>query len=604
MSLSILTLPKFKSRTSRLLLDNANIVAKFNKNKAQKTISLKIQGFLLNLKNQNKFGADLKNSYFLVIPKQQKNPSRLREFEDAALTSWIAELPAANMGLATRLMHDFIIDFNAIEMPSPLRLNALELLRPSILMIEDYLRSRLMRAGYPKEENDQKILSVLVAIEREFAIGYWIVAKDLTRRAVGWFQGKSTALALQRCIKGLSGIVISHFIMGMPIPDWVWMDLHSLYKLSVKIDKNAIKIASDTNQITKSNSPEDCYLQILLLSLVDPTGLMQKEILLVDRFIETIISLVSLKSTPMCGYSMQCVVFTDEDKPPFYQENVTSKKDSSVLYIDFSRLQKVLEHKEKLIDITDARFSSVQMQKNTDGKLTGELLDYLEQRWAGISLQGEPLFSDRLNRYIAIGLASTLDLQDVTDVRDKKALEFLAQSESDKLLSCVFIQTGVLSVGTLVSFRKTDMLEHNRLLGVVDKIVVTKQSGKIIFGMKLIAPQFISVEYNQFFEPPVSNGSGTASNSTTSNNSATQATIDLKKGLFYATNEQEYIITDTFMLKDDDTLRIHPANNESFSATLKNRKNVGLGYWQFECIRIREKKKHIPTAYKKGYDFI
>ncbi len=546
----------------------------------------------------------MKNSYFLVIPKQQKNPSRLREFEDAALTSWIAELPAANMGLATRLMHDFIIDFNAIEMPSPLRLNALELLRPSILMIEDYLRSRLMRAGYPKEENDQKILSVLVAIEREFAIGYWIVAKDLTRRAVGWFQGKSTALALQRCIKGLSGIVISHFIMGMPIPDWVWMDLHSLYKLSVKIDKNAIKIASDTNQITKSNSPEDCYLQILLLSLVDPTGLMQKEILLVDRFIETIISLVSLKSTPMCGYSMQCVVFTDEDKPPFYQENVTSKKDSSVLYIDFSRLQKVLEHKEKLIDITDARFSSVQMQKNTDGKLTGELLDYLEQRWAGISLQGEPLFSDRLNRYIAIGLASTLDLQDVTDVRDKKALEFLAQSESDKLLSCVFIQTGVLSVGTLVSFRKTDMLEHNRLLGVVDKIVVTKQSGKIIFGMKLIAPQFISVEYNQFFEPPVSNGSGTASNSTTSNNSATQATIDLKKGLFYATNEQEYIITDTFMLKDDDTLRIHPANNESFSATLKNRKNVGLGYWQFECIRIREKKKHIPTAYKKGYDFI
>ncbi|MFI3220982.1 MAG: hypothetical protein QX189_17990 [Methylococcales bacterium] len=546
----------------------------------------------------------MKNSYFLVIPKQQKNPSRLREFEDAALTSWIAELPAANMGLATRLMHDFIIDFNAIEMPSPLRLNALELLRPSILMIEDYLRSRLMRAGYPKEENDQKILSVLVAIEREFAIGYWIVAKDLTRRAVGWFQGKSTALALQRCIKGLSGIVISHFIMGMPIPDWVWMDLHSLYKLSVKIDKNAIKIASDTNQITKSNSPEDCYLQILLLSLVDPTGLMQKEILLVDRFIETIISLVSLKSTPMCGYSMQCVVFTDEDKPPFYQENVTSKKDSSVLYIDFSRLQKVLEHKEKLIDITDARFSSVQMQKNTDGKLTGELLDYLEQRWAGISLQGEPLFGDRLNRYIAIGLASTLDLQDITDVRDKKALEFLAQSESDKLLSCVFIQTGVLSVGTLVSFRKTDMLEHNRLLGVVDKIVVTKQSGKIIFGMKLIAPQFISVEYNQFFEPPVSNGSGTASNSTTSNNSATPATIDLKKGLFYATNEQEYIITDTFMLKDDDTLRIHPANNESFSATLKNRKNVGLGYWQFECIRIREKKKHIPTAYKKGYDFI
>jgi hypothetical protein len=37
---------------------------------------------------------------------------------------------------------------------------------------------------------------------------------------------------------------------------------------------------------------------------------------------------------------------------------------------------------------------------------------------------------------------------------------------------------------------------------------------------------------------------------------------------------------------------------------LKNRKNVGLGYWQFECVRIKEKKKHMPTTHKKGYDFI
>jgi hypothetical protein len=490
-------------------------------------------------------------------------------------------------------MHDFIIEFNAIEMPSQLRFSALELLRPSILVIEDYLRSRLMRTGFPKEENDQKILSILVSIEREFSIGYWMVLKDLTRRTVGWFQGKNTAFALQRCIKGLSSIVISHFIMGLPIPDWVWLDLHSLYKLSVKIDKNTVKVANDFNQLNKTSSPEDCYLQILLLSLVDPTGLMQKEILLVDSFIETISSLVSLKSAPVSS-SLQCLVFTDEDKPPLYQSDLTIKKDSSVLYIDFSRLQKVLEQKEKLIDPNEARFSSVQMQKKTNGKLTTELLEYLEQRWAGVSLEGEPLFSDRLDRYIAIGLASTLDLQDESDTRDKKDLEFLVQSESDKLLSSVFTQIGLLSVGSLVSFRKTDMPEYSRLLGVIDKVIVAKQSGKIIFGTKLLTPEFISVDYCQI-------------DSVTANeapkNSVAGVNEVLKKGLFYNTSEQEYIITDTFMLKDEDTLRVY-ANHDSFSATLKNRKNVGLGYWQFECVRIREKKKHVPTATKKGYDFI
>jgi hypothetical protein len=565
----------------------------------------------------------LKNSYFLVIPKQQKDPLRLREFEEATLTSWITELPAANMGLATRLMHDFIVDFNAIEMPNQLRLNALELLRPSVLMTEDYLRSRLMRTGFPKEENDQKILAVLVSIEKEFAIGYWMVLKDLTRRTVGWFQGKNTALALQRCIKGLSSVVVSHFIMGMPIPDWVWMDLHSLYKLSVKIDKNTIKVANDINQSNKS-SAEDCYIQILLLSLVDPTGLMQKEILLVDGFIETINSLVSLKSTPVPDHSVQCVVLNDEDKPPLYQSDAMTKKDSSVLYIDFTKLQKLFEHKERLIDVTEARFSSVQMQKNTNGRLTAELLDYLEQRWAGISLQGEPLFSDRLNRYIAIGLASTLDLQDVTNISDKKELEFLAQSESDRLLSCVFTQIGVLSVGTLVSFRKTDIPEHQRLLGVVDKVIVAKQSGKIIFGMKLLTPHFISVDYNQpdalgtATEMPKNSATTEGTKNTVANdvpkkavtneaakNGATPVAEVHKKGLFYSKSEhEEYIVTDTFMLKDDDTLRIHAINSDSFSVTLRNRKNVGLGYWQFECVRIKEKRKHLPPANKKGYDFI
>lgn len=190
------------------------------------------------------------------------------------------------------------------------------------------------------------------------------------------------------------------------------------------------------------------------------------------------------------------------------------------------------------------------------------------------------------------------------------------QSESDKSLSCVFNQTGVLSVGSLVSFRKTDMPEFARLLGVVDKVIVAKQSRKIIFGMKLLASEFISVDYCQPDGNANGNGNANSSPSPTPTPNTNAAAPDaqkpsapvvvevLKKGLFYNIKELEYIITDTFMLKDDDVLRIHDSH-DSFSVVLKNRKNVGLGYWQFECVRIREKKKHISIATnKKGYDFI
>lgn len=528
----------------------------------------------------------MKNSFFLVIPTQQNNPQRLKEFEAKALQHWVAELPTANPGLATRLLHDFLIDFNAIEMAIQLRLDALELLRPSVHVIEEYLRSRLIKTGFPKEENDKKILSVLISIEKEFTIGYWMVLKELTRRDVGWFQGKNAALAIQRCIKGLSSIVVSHFIMGMPIPDWVWIDLHSLYNLSVKIKNSTAKVANDLSQSNKVSSPEDCYRQILLLSLADPTGLMQKELLLVYSFIETIGPLVSLKKEPVNGQQIQCVVLTDEDKAPHCQFETNAKNDSAILYFDFSKLFKAFKQKEKFINAAEARFSSMHVLKNDIGKPAAELLDYLEQRWLGVDLQGVPFFSDRGDRYIAVGLESTHELQNALESVAGKDLEFLVQSASDRLLSGVFKTTGVLSVGSLVSFRKTDSPEHKRSLGIVNKVVVERQSGRINFGMQLLAHQSVAVTYVQLDE----------------------VGKDIpQKGLFYSTKELEYdksyIITDSFMLKDDDVIRMF-MNNEDFPVVLSSRRNVGLGYWQFECRRVAERSKSVSVQAKKGYDFI
>ena len=528
----------------------------------------------------------MKNSFFLVIPTQQNNPQRLKEFEAKALQHWIAELPTANPGLATRLLHDFLVDFNTIGMSIQLRLDALELLKSSVHVIEDYLRSRLIQAGFPKEENDKKILSVLVSIEKEFTIGYWMVLRELTKRNVSWFQGKNAALAIQRCIKGLGSIIVSHFIMGMPIPDWVWIDLHSLYSLSVKIKNSTTKVANDISQSNKASSPEDCYRQILLLSLADPTGLMQKELLLVYSFIETIGSLVSLKKEPVNGQQIQCIILTDEDKAPHCQFETIAKNDSATLYLDFSKLFKAFTQKGKLINAAEARFSSMHVLNNSIGKPAPELLDYLEQRWLGIDLQGVPFFSDRGDRYIAVGLESTHELQSALDSVAGKDLEFLVQSASDRLLSGVFKKTGVLSVGSLVSFRKIDSPEHKRSLGIVNKVVVEKQSGRINFGMQLLAHQSIAVTYVHLDE---------------------EGKDIPQKGLFYSAKELEYeksyLVTDSFMLKDDDVIRMF-MNNEDFPVVLGNRRNVGLGYWQFECRRVAESSKPVSVQSKKGYDFI
>ncbi|CAA9890707.1 conserved hypothetical protein [Candidatus Methylobacter favarea] len=114
-------------------------------------------------------------------------------------------------------------------------------------------------------------------------------------------------------------------------------------------------------------------------------------------------------------------------------------------------------------------------------------------------------------------------------------------------------------------------------MGIVDKIVVTKQSGKINFGIQLVAKESLPVTYRQLNAP---------------NNKTSQ------KGLAYTIKEENiektHLIVDNFMLKDGDAILLF-MKNKRFPMALGNRKNIGLGYWQFECSPTVEMEKPLPA---------
>lgn len=533
----------------------------------------------------------MKNSFFLVIPEQKNDPQSLATFSDVALQHWITELPTANPGLAARLFQELLAELISVEMSAAKRLQALELLRESFFLIDDFLRSRLIKFGFPKGEVEKKIFALVCFIERQYAIGYWSVARELTRREVGWLQGKTVALAIQRTIKGLSRIVITHYMMSYPVPDWIWIDLHSLYKLAVKLDKADAKVADQRGMFSKLSSVEESYKQILLLSLAYPSGLMQKEFQLVYEFVEKISDFLQIETKPVDGQDVQCLILMDEDLAPAFQDALLNKvadkrTDSSKLYLNLSKLGKLLKQADKYCSKDEARFSSLELEKNTKTKLSAELFDYLMQRWQGKEPQGAVCFVDRLDRYVAIGLETTYDLLDATRPGAMGGVEILAHSESERALSCCFEREGLLSIGSLVSFRKVDVLAHQRALGVVCKILLPKQDGKLIFEVVVIATQAFPVSYQAL---------------------DCDADAERKKALIYGVKDHEgeksFIIMDSFMIKDGDLLRMY-MGYENFPIILNGRKNIGLGYWQFECRRILDDVIPPPQSKKKGYDFI
>jgi cyclic-di-GMP-binding protein len=530
----------------------------------------------------------VKNSFFLVIPEQKNDPQLLASFSEANLTKWINELPAANPGLTTRLFQEMLSELISLEMPVLRRLAALELLKSRFIVIEDYLRSKLILSGFPKGETERKVFNLLSLLEKQLTIGYWIVVRELSRKEVGWLQSKQIALSISRTVEGLSNIVINHYLMSLPIPNWIWIDLHSLYALAVKLGKATNKIA-DSGIFFGGRSVEDRYKQILLLSLAYPSGLMQNEFIPVYRFSEKLCEFVQIESKPVVGQEIQCGILMDEDlAPSFLPENRPSQSDAAMKFLNFLKLYKLGKQADRYYSKEAARFSSLEMRKNNDSdfRLSAELFDYLMQRWRGREPQGTALFDDRLDRYLAIGLESTHILQDSKISNKPRNLEILAETYSDRALSCTFNgKEGALSIGSLVSFRKTTALPQQRSLGVICKILLPKQDDKLIFEITVIAAQSYAVTYQSPEASPED---------------------EQKKALLYGLKNQDversFIIMESFMIKDGDILRMF-MGQESFFIILMGRKNIGLGYWQFECRRILEDISPVLEK-KKGYDFI
>jgi len=64
--------------------------------------------------------------------------------------------------------------------------------------------------------------------------------------------------------------------------------------------------------------------------------------------------------------------------------------------------------------------------------------------------------------------------------------------------------------------------------------------------------------------------------------------------------EKSFLIVDSSMLKDLGVVRLY-LNEQNFPILLRGRKNIGLGYWQFDCRRVDEQE--LATMSNKGYDF-
>ncbi|MCK5831256.1 MAG: hypothetical protein KAH20_13250 [Methylococcales bacterium] len=503
----------------------------------------------------------MKNSFYLVTPEQKNNKELFASFEKTAVNQWISSVPIADPNLTAQLFDDFIVKFISTKMSAQHRLEIAELIRPLFLSIKESLYSQLTKIGFPKGKDEKKTFNLLVSIEKKFSVGYWLVAQEITRRQVGWLQGKNVTLALQRTIKGLTGIVVTYSIMLLHIPDWIWIDLHSLYKLSVRIKKETVKVPEESNFLGKDSTAEESYIEALLFSLSDSSSLMQKEKLQVIGLISQLSQFVSIEKQPVKSQNIQCIILDEEDRAPYFS-NIYNQITDSKVFLNLTTLYSALNLSDQFSIKDQPRFNTLTPSDNIPEKPSLELLTHVLNHWKGEELNDKSLFPDRLDRYITLGVSATHSLQ--SELNEETNKEVLAKSFSESELSCSSFNEGVLSIGSLISYRLSKDPISQRCLGVVNRILMPKLNGKVIFELSLLTTISYAVSYLK-----------------------DDANLDdeRQKALLYRVKEKTYILMDRYTHNDGDIMRMF-MDEKNFLIILGGKKNIGLGYWQFECRRI------------------
>jgi cyclic-di-GMP-binding protein len=524
----------------------------------------------------------VRNLYYLVSPERQNNPRRADEFRIQPLREWISGLPAANVGMMIRKFHDRIVEMNATEIDAVVLFEALEELYPVYLTAEEYLVARLIGKSYPLASDEQKIGQLAEAVTRDFLIGYGVIIRDMAAPGAGRRIARACPTVICRLIGGLSRILLLRYLLRLPDPQWLWLDLHGLYVLAEQNEKLDTKIKEHAEGRTVTAAT--LYKKITLLRLADPWALGHREILDIFQALEDWSESVALTA----GNAPGCVLYMDEDKPPVLEVGASPEKDpDSRIYR--MRLEHLFGKLSELIagaDPSVGRFDLVTADCQRAVGFPAALLGYLRDRWSGGNLPKTNLFEDRSPRIMSIGLKAThQQLNPPADRKEKILHDWLVTINEDQSLRCEFNQPGQIFLGSLVSLKLADLEHARRVLGVVNRIWMNRLDGAVNFQIAELCPQVLPAGIQPVRE-----------------NKDIQV---YQRALLYISAKgsvrKANLVLESQKLKNGNTVQLL-THETSLKVRLENRSNVAPGYWCFECVPLAEDKKEpIPV---KGYDFL
>lgn len=248
------------------------------------------------------------------VPTQQSltfcEPS-VRDFK-----RWLGNLPKANLGELARQLYQGLVELNQLITSSENRLQLLELMRPEVYFACKHLERHFLNQAIVLDERPRKVANLCQALQNHLATGYKLIVSQEAQPFIRE-RAQIMAMAIQRAMHSMYGPLIRASQLYCPMPEGLWQEMHQLYRLASQLGLQRQPVREPQALHREQLSPEQTYLQALMLGCARTNQMRQSGIARVAEALEQWSELVSLQPT---ATSDSLFAFSPEvDGPPRYK---------------------------------------------------------------------------------------------------------------------------------------------------------------------------------------------------------------------------------------------------------------------------------------------
>ncbi|MBI3376157.1 MAG: hypothetical protein HY017_30930 [Betaproteobacteria bacterium] len=198
--------------------------------------------------------------------------------------AWLENVPLANVAEAQRQLLAAIGEFNATRVKAAIRLATLEALREGVNFVQIEQARRFTNRALPMAEAEAAVFEDTIALWDGMRLGY-LLCLEACAQGEAVMRGQS-ALVCQRILAYLGLRMFHHFRAYRQIPAADWRALNEGYAAAEQLNVADSPVKDYLNRDVNDTSPRIAYMRAMLLGMVNPNELSQRQLTFVAYLLE------------------------------------------------------------------------------------------------------------------------------------------------------------------------------------------------------------------------------------------------------------------------------------------------------------------------------